>query len=154
MRIVQRTTLLPLPVDAVWKQLLLGETFLYVARGILGVANAEAIRGPFHVGRTGALRLRAFHLVPVGKHEITVVSIDPVQHVIQTRERSWLLPVWNHTLTVAADGEETSRYTDRIEFDAGWLTPLAVPLVMAFFAYRQARWRRLARCMTVSPGQA
>lgn len=149
MRMVERTTLLPLQVDAVWKQLLLGETFLYVARGLLGVANAEAIRGPFHVGRRATLRLRAFHLVPVGEHEITVVSIDPVQHVIQTRERSWLLPVWNHMLTVAADGPLRSRYTDRIEFDAGWLTPLASPLVMAFFGHRQRRWRRLARRMAV-----
>lgn len=150
MMIVERTTILPLPVDSAWKQLLLGETFLYVARGLLGVANAEAIRGPFHVGRTVTLRLWVFHLVPVGEHEITVTSIDPAQHVVQTRERSWLLPIWNHTLSVTADGPLRSRYTDRIEFDAGWLTPLAAPLVMAFFAYRQRRWRSLARRMAVS----
>lgn len=144
MRVVERTVELPLSADAVWERLLQGETFLYVARGLLGVANPGAVRGPFCAGQSVRLWLRLLHVVPAGWHDLTIERIDPVHRVMQTRERSWLLPVWNHTLTVEATEAGRSRYTDRIEFQARGSTRLAVPIVRAFFAYRQWRWQKLA----------
>jgi hypothetical protein len=44
---------------------------------------------------------------------------------------------------VEPDGPAASRYTDRIDFDAGYLNLLLLPLVKSFFRHRQRRWRRL-----------
>lgn len=152
MRTIERSVDLPLSADAVWALLQRGETFLYVARGVLGVANPEAVRGELAVGRCVRLQLRLFHVLPAGWHELTIAAVDPVRHTIRTQERSPLLRIWNHTLSVVALDRQRSRYTDRIEFDAGPLTAVAAPLVSLFFAHRQRRWRRLARQQAVHQG--
>ncbi len=144
-RVVVRSTIVALPAEVVWQRLQQGETFLYVARGLLGVADPKAVYGTFQVGQTVRLRLRILHVIPAGWHELTIDSVDPQRRTMRTRERSWLLPVWNHTLSVEPVGENQSRYTDRIEFRARWFSSLAEPLVRGFFAHRQRRWRKLAR---------
>ena len=42
---------------------------------------------------------------------------------------------------------DRTRYSDRIEIDAGPLTPLVAGYAQLFYRYRQRRWRRLARTL-------
>jgi hypothetical protein len=51
----------------------------------------------------------------------------------------------DHWITIApgaADG--TTHYTDRVEIEAGLLTPLIAGFARVFYAHRQRRWRALA----------
>lgn len=78
-----------------------------------------------------------------------VVGIErqpPVGAIRRLRDngRSLLIQRWDHLITVEPDGSRRTRYTDRIEIEAGWLTPLVWAFAQVFYAHRQRRWRRLA----------
>jgi hypothetical protein len=121
-------------------------TFLYVARGVLGVPSLSGRCEPFTVGERGTGWLFLFHVIPPSSHTIEVVAVDEVDHTIATHEGGGLLRTWNHTLQVEpVDGDrDRSRYSDTIELDAGRLTPIVVRATL-IFRYRQRRWHRLAR---------
>ena len=79
-----------------------------------------------------------------GKTRIRIASIDDDARRLRTDEGSRLLRRWEHTIEVEAIDEATSRYTDRLEIEAGGLTPLVGLFARGLFRWRHHRWRRLA----------
>lgn len=88
--------------------------------------------------------LHLFGFLPLGKQAI-VISILPVTRGFALRDAGYsaLIPVWDHTLTIAPSSEGTL-YTDTVEVRAGVLTPLIWLFAHVFFRHRQRRWRALA----------
>ena len=52
---------------------------------------------------------------------------------------------WDHRITIEGTDQGTTQYTDRVEVEAGLLTPGVWAFAQLFYRYRQARWRRLVR---------
>ncbi|MCX7792136.1 MAG: hypothetical protein N2378_15995 [Chloroflexaceae bacterium] len=100
------------------------------------------------VGKTYAVRLYLFGLLPAGEHRITLVRIDRKANVIESRESGTLAPVWNHTIRFHSLGSGRLHYTDEIEIRAGPLTGLIWAFAHLLYRHRQRRWKRLLRGKT------
>ncbi len=149
-RTVALTTELPLPADVTWQAMQQPATFLYVVRGLLAFPALNGRTEPFQQGETHTGWLMLFHVLPLHRHTITVVAVDPQQPKVETEERGGFLRRWHHTLAVEPVTDATSRYSDTIDIDAGPLTGFMYWSATALFRYRQWRWQRLAVALTPS----
>lgn len=131
--------------DLVWSAMLQPGTFLYVARGLLGFPAVAGRRDGFREGEVATGWLWLFHVLPLHRHTLRVVLVDPVRRVIATQERGGVLRRWDHELRVTALRPGWSRYSDNVRVDAGALTGPVTVVARLFFRYRQRRWRRLTR---------
>jgi hypothetical protein len=141
---VRRTTALPISAEAAFALAQKPATFAFVARGVLRVPAMDRVPDGF--ARPGARvsgRMWWLGIVPSWTHHLEVVAVDPPREIL-TAERGGPLRTWSHRLTFVPTSPTTCAYTDEIELDAGPATPLTRLFVTAFFALRQARWRRLA----------
>jgi hypothetical protein len=94
--------------------------------------------------------LRILGWIPLGSQVIGIArgdfSDDENGFRAQLRDNghSALVSKWDHWITVeSAPGG--CRYTDRIELQAGALTPLVGAFAWVFYRHRQRRWQRLVR---------
>ena len=142
-RIEVRTVLLVQP-DAAFALILRTGTFLHVAAPLLGVRGGTAAL-PERWAPDQDLDLRLTSLgLPSVRHRLRVMDVDPAARAIRTRESDPLLRRWDHELRVEGAVPGGCSYVDRVEVDAGSLTPLVVRLGTAFFRHRQRRLRALA----------
>lgn len=153
---VRRTTRLPIGADEAFALALQPATFAAVARGVMRVPALERLDASFDAmpGVEVQGRLWWLGVLPSWTHHLRVVAIedDGPARTIRTAEHGGPIRTWDHRLTFApaqADGSgagEAARceYTDEIRIDAGLLTRPTALFARAFFALRQARWRRLA----------
>jgi hypothetical protein len=65
--------------------------------------------------------------------------------MLVSREFGGLITTWNHDIEVTPVDTTTCRYRDRIEIEAGVMTPLIVLYARWFYRMRQRRWRALAK---------
>lgn len=93
----------------------------------------------------------AFDLVPMGEQviDITVLPNRGVTRLVRDDGggRSGMLGLmttWRHTMAVAPDGSGRTLFRDRLEFGAGWLTPLLWPSMWVFWQWRAFQMRRMA----------
>lgn len=150
--VLRFTTSLACTADAAWAAMKRKETFFYVAKGFLGVSNAERFPEVGAVGQRFEGRLLAFGFLPLSRHRIEIAEVDEARRRIRTREGGGPVRVWSHTLSVEPKGPERAAYTDRIDLRAGALTPLFVPYVWVLFRYRQIRWRAPAQRLAAPAG--
>jgi len=146
-------TRLKAPVDRVWDALQHPETFAKISAPLVRIKpeGAAAVptdwaSGPF------AVRLLAFGILPVG-WQIIDLTVTPAAEggegggQMHDHGHGSLARGWHHVITVAPDGSGT-RYRDCLDVDAGWRTAFLVPMLRAFYRYRQ---RRLARLLDTRP---
>jgi hypothetical protein len=143
--VVESSTELLAPADRVWAQVKRPATVRHVSKGLLGLRVAGGLPDRFTRGDTLRARLLLFHAVPLWRHELQVVRVDDRDLVAETHEHGGPIRRWDHRIEVEQSLGPRSRYTDRVEIEAGVLTPLVWVGAKLLFAYRRARWRRLAR---------
>jgi hypothetical protein len=140
-----RVSTLEAPADAVWAAVLRADTFAYVTAPLLRFPAAELADTRWLPGLELEDRLLLFGFIPLGRHRIRIESVDEAGRRLQTRERGRLLQRWDHHIIVEPVDERRCRYTDRLELEAGTLTPVMGLLASLLYRYRHLRWRRLAR---------
>jgi hypothetical protein len=143
--ILERTSLLEAPAEAVWEAVLRTDTFSFVAGPLLRFPPAELAQARWLPGMELEGRLLLFGFIPLGRHRIHIESVDESARCLQTREGSRLLKRWDHEVRVSIVDEHTCRYRDRLEIEAGAATPVVRLFAGLFFRYRHYRWRHLAR---------
>ncbi|MEU9804447.1 hypothetical protein [Mycobacterium sp. NPDC050853] len=143
MKTVYLETELPTDADRVWGAMQYAGTFLYLCRGIFGIPALSGRTEPMRIGERGSAWLWGLHLIPLYRHTIHVVEVDEESRTVRTNEGGGILRTWNHTLHVEPIGDRRCRYSDRIDIDAGFLTPVAAEAAAAIFRYRQRRWHKL-----------
>ncbi|MBU3030138.1 hypothetical protein [Paracoccus marinaquae] len=85
-------------------------------------------------------------ILPLGRQTIRI-SRPPSRdgrRLLLDDGQSAMIRRWHHVVSVEAEGAGT-RYRDRIEIEAGLLTPLIAFWARHFYAHRQRRWRSLVR---------
>ena len=89
--------------------------------------------------------MRLLGVLPLGWQEIRITRPTPTGETRHLRDagRGALARRWDHLITVAPAGPGRTRYTDRVEVEAGWLTPAVWAFARLFYAHRQRCWRRL-----------
>lgn len=145
LRTVHVETVLPTSADHVWSAMLAPATFLYVCRGLFGFPALAGRTEPLRRGERGTGWLMACHVIPAYRHTIEVVDVDEASGTIRTREHGGVLKAWNHTLHVEALQENSCRYSDTVDIDAGVFTGAVVVIANGLFKYRQRRWHKLVR---------
>jgi hypothetical protein len=143
--VVRVSTELEIPAERAWETVKKVSTLRYITRGVLGFRPLGEVSETIAAGDVIRVRLLFFHVIPAWKHEIRIVGVGEEARRIETMEHGGSVRRWNHVITVEPAGELRSRYTDRIDLDAGQLTSLVAAYAKVFYRYRQRRWRKLAR---------
>ncbi len=142
MKTIEKTSVFPAPRREIFKRIQKLETLQYIARPYAVFKSAEP--GKAHdwtPGSTSKYHFKLFGLIPLGVHTIHIVEF--CEDRIISREGNRHVPVWNHTILMKeVDGNHT-RYTDRVEIDAGWKTLLVWMWAKSFYSHRQSRWINL-----------
>lgn len=148
MTTVTVTTDLEAPADTVWAAVQTAEAFEHITRGLVSFPALREL-GAFREGASASGPLRMLGL-PFGRYRITIDEIDHDRRRLRTREGGGLVRSWVHDIEVdhhPAGDTGRCRYTDRIDIDAGWLTPAVAAFAHGFYRIRQRRWRALARVL-------
>ena len=90
-----------------------------------------------------SVALRLFGVVPFGKQAI-VISVPPTETGFAIRDagHSALINTWDHLITITPHGSGC-HYRDRVDVQAGLLTPFIWLFAQLFYRHRQRRWRAL-----------
>lgn len=131
--------------DEVWAWVERPALFLHVAAPLLTFSPVGMDRFPDSWDEAeyrGTMRL--FGLLPIGWQAIVIEFPPSVgeTRVLLDRGFSPVLRKWEHRIEVSPSPNGT-QYVDRVSLDAGWLTPLAAPMIKLFFRHRQRRLRTL-----------
>ena len=141
--VVQKTSLFPASKETVFRKLQQLETLQTIAKPYASFEPIGEATSTWVVGSASAYRLRLFGAIPFGTHTIHIVRFDPES--ISSREGNEHVPVWNHDISLKAVDTKHTRYTDRVEIQAGWKTVFIWLWANAFYAHRQRKWIRLLR---------
>jgi ligand-binding SRPBCC domain-containing protein len=135
---------LPAAADHVWALLLRKDTFLYLTRHWLEVADTNKWPETFFTpGISYQMRFRLFGRGPLLAHTACVTRVDANTMTIETEERGGLVTAWNHRMQVENVSCNRSQYTDFVQLKAGLLTPFVWLFARGFYLARQRRWMKL-----------
>ena len=141
--VVQKTSLFPASKEIVFCKLQQLKTLQYIAWPYAAFEQIGETVSTWEAGSTSAYRFRLFGVIPFGTHTIHIVRLDP--DGISSREGNEHVPVWNHDITLKAVDAKHTRYTDRVEIQAGWKTVFIWLWANVFYAHRQRKWIRLLK---------
>lgn len=144
MRTVTVSTTLDAPADVVWPATTTPHAFVHVAKGMIRFPAAERLDRPMRVGEEIRGWTFLFGVVPFSVHRLSIESIDDQSGTIISNEGGGMIRTWRHELATTPLGEDRCRYVDRINIDAGPMTPIVAGFAAVFYRYRQRRWRALA----------
>jgi hypothetical protein len=142
--VVHVTTVLDAPADRVWQAVTTPAAFRLVTRGLVRVVGLRRRATPWREGETVSGVLLLFGVVPISVHHLTFERIDAAAGELQSDEHGGMVRQWRHLIRVTPVDDRRCRYEDRIEIDAGALTPVVAAFARRFYAARQRRWRELA----------
>lgn len=141
------TTLACTPGEA-WERVRTSALLLHVAAPLIRFTPKGGTPFPA-IWQPGEYRawMWLFGLVPIGWQAVVISEPAPDGAARFIRDNGYgpLIRGWDHWITIAPGEGGTTHYTDRVEVEAGLLTPLIVAFARVFYAHRQRRWRELAR---------
>jgi hypothetical protein len=144
--VIERSTLLEAPPERVIAELRRTALLRHVSWPLLSFEPEDPPAFPerWEAG-TYRVRLRAFGVVPLGWQEVRTEELpgEPGRWLLRDDGRGSLVRRWDHLITVEPGGPGRTRYTDRVEVEAGLLTPAVGAFAHVFYAHRQRRLRRL-----------
>ncbi len=134
------------PPESVWDRVQTSALLLAVIRPLLRVRPVD---GPFperwQEGGAARWRMYLFGVLPLGEHTIRLEQVDPVGRQIQSQESGSLVRSWRHLITVCPSEDGRTLYSDKVEIDGGWLTPVVWAFAAVFYRHRHRRWKALLR---------
>jgi hypothetical protein len=144
MAIVDMSTELGAPAKAVWTAVKTPAAFRTVTRGVLTMPVLKDRHDTWREGETVQGWVFLFGLLPFSLHRLHVADIDDSEMTLRSQERGGPISRWNHDISVTAIDDSRCTYRDRIDIDAGILTPVVARYARWFYRTRQRRWRDLA----------
>ena len=142
---VERSTMLPASAEAVWAAVKTPAAFRTVTRHLLTMPVLRRRQGEWREGETVVGWVLLFGFLPFSRHHLHIERIDDSTRMLVSREFGGLITTWNHDIEVTPVDTTSCRYRDRIEIEAGMMTPLIVLYARWFYRMRQRRWRALAK---------
>ena len=148
---VEIETELEWPAERVWAELLTPRLLAHVAAPWLRFEPIDPPTLP-EVWSPGRYRvaMRVFGWIPIGKQWVGIELPDGAEptgwprRVRDDGSGDWVRR-WDHWIEIEPLTEDATRYRDRVDVEAGALTPLVWLFAQGFYRHRQRRWRELAR---------
>lgn len=148
MALVERTTALEASADAVWAAVKTPAAFRTVTRGLLSMPVIRRRQDEWREGETVVGWVFLFGFLPFSRHHLHIALIDESTRTLSSREFGGVITTWNHDIEINPIDATTCRYRDRIEIEAGIMTPVIVVYARWFYRMRQRRWQALANGLT------
>lgn len=145
MAVIELSTPLGASADAVWAAVKTPAAFRFVTRRLLTMPAIADRHDDWREGETVVGWVFLFGFLPFSRHHLHIARIDDSTRTLSSRESGGVVTMWNHDIEVAPIDGTTCHYRDRIEIEAGILTPVVVTYARWFYRMRQRRWRALAR---------
>jgi len=121
---------------------------LYVAAPLIRFTPKDEAAFP-EVWQPGEYRawMWLFGWVPIGWQAVVISEPAPQGEARFIRDNGYgpLIRRWDHWITIGPAPSGGTAYTDRVEIEAGLLTPLIAAFARLFYAHRQRRWRALVQ---------
>jgi|SRR5262245_10380330 len=145
---VERSSDFERPASIIAELLFSPETMRHLLRPVVRVKprSPERLPARWEVGRY-QVSMWLLGFIPLGRQDIVITEI-----VADPRAGRWgfhddgcgsLIRRWDHRGILVALPEGRTRYTDRVEIEAGLMTPAAWLFAKLVFAWRHHRWRGL-----------
>jgi ligand-binding SRPBCC domain-containing protein len=147
MTIVERSTRLDASADAVWAAVKTPAAFRAVTRRLLAMPVVGRRNEEWREGETVVGWVFLFGLLPFSRHHLHIARIDEPNRTLSSREHGGLITRWDHDIEVEPIDSTSCRYRDRIQIEAGIVTPVIAAYARWFYRMRQRRWRAMARAM-------
>lgn len=143
--IARISTIMRTNEDRMWQKLQKVSSLMYVASPILKFRPQKGYSLPdkWIIGTEYKLRISSFGIIPLGNHFIRLVELNQETKRIVSNEHGMLTRVWNHTITFNEIDDQTIRYTDEIEIEAGIMTLFIWLFAHIFYRHRQRKWKAL-----------
>ncbi len=144
---------LPCEPDAAWNAIRSPDVFQRASAPLMAFESLEAGGFPerWPAGEH-PVRARALGMLPVGEQVIVIGYPERQDGVRMTTDTGYgrsgiftTVTAWHHTMAISAAEGGRTLYRDRLEFEAGAVTPLLWPVYWAFWQWRALRIRMLAR---------
>ena len=152
MALVEVSTFLPAPPERVWELVLKPATLEQVSAPMLRFTPRA---GPFPaIWQAGEYQMgvKLFGLIPLDDQIVGIEFPAPTGPGYALRDNGracardggpgGLIRRWDHLMQVVPEGTGT-RYIDRVEVEAGALTPAAALFARTLYRHRQKGWRRI-----------
>lgn len=142
---VKKSSVFPAAKDEIFRRLQKLKTLQYIAHPYAtfkSVDDTEELT--WEEDSAFAFHFKLFALIPFGVHTIKVIQFD-IEKGIYTQEGNKHVPVWNHKIILEKIDENTTKYTDIVEIQAGWKTLFVYLWANCFYAHRQRKWKRLLK---------
>ena len=146
------------PAPTIAELLLKPETMCFLLHPVVRVVPRSPDRFParWEVGRY-RVSMWLFGFIPLGSQDIVITEIvaDPVasRWGLHDDGSGSLTRRWDHRIKLEALAEGRARYTDRVEIEAGLMTPAAWLFARLVFAWRHRRWRQLTAAPPRQPSR-
>ena len=142
---VKKSSVFPAAKDEIFRRLQKLKTLQYIAHPYAtfkSVDDTEELT--WQEDSAFAFHFKLFALIPFGVHTIKVIQFD-IEKGIYTQEGNKHVPIWNHKIILEKINENTTKYTDIVEIQAGWKTLFVYLWANCFYAHRQRKWKRLLK---------
>ena len=142
---VKKSSVFPAAKDEIFRRLQKLKTLQYIAHPYAtfkSVDDTEELT--WQEDSAFAFHFKLFTLIPFGVHTIKVIQFD-IEKGIYTQEGNKHVPVWNHKIILEKINENTTKYTDILEIQAGWKTLFVYLWANSFYAHRQRKWKQLLK---------
>ncbi len=102
------------------------------------------------VPATYVVKMKAFGFLPLGRQAMQIEHPAPEpgeqlpRFLLRDHGTGQLARVWHHEILIVPVTDQTCRYSDLLEIDAGLLTPPVAAFARTYFRHRQRRLKEVA----------
>lgn len=143
------TTQLECPIETVWMQVHRPALLEHIAWPLIRFTyRAPRTPPPRWVEGRYRVGMWSFGVLPLGGQWVGIEypegsSIADGKAVLRDNGSGTLIHKWDHWIFLEDIGNGRTRYTDRLDVEAGVLTPFVWLFARLFYGHRQRRWRTL-----------
>lgn len=148
--LVEITTTLDITPQRAWQEVQTTRLLNYIVSPLVTFEPVEPRVFPaVWQERKYLVSMKLFGWIPFGKHYINIStpvrSEAPGLQTYQIRDEGFgdVIKKWDHLITIREMTDGRTQYTDRVEVQAGVLTPFVWVFAIIFYRYRQRNWRKL-----------
>ena len=146
MAIIQISTILNAPISRVWEELNRPQLLDYVSRGMVSLRPIEPETLPeIWEERDYKLGVRQYGWLPVGWQVIKIERprARSGRRFLRDNGHGKFVKQWDHLTTLEPVDDNYTRFTDRLDLEAGIFTGYTAHFARKYYAYRQNRWAEL-----------
>ncbi|HMQ30426.1 MAG TPA: hypothetical protein PKD53_06830 [Chloroflexaceae bacterium] len=159
--IAASATILDCPPERAWQEVQTSRLLAYITSPLVRFVPVDPLSlPPVWSEERYLVQMRLFGLLPFGTQWIVitrpVIDGTPGREHYELRDNGHgdFIATWDHRIILRETEDGRTHYTDRVEVQAGLLTPFIWAYASLFYRYRQHRWRRLVASGFAYPGDA